>query len=271
MPSCSNCKRTDVEFASFKYGKVKKQCVRCNEKSAAKRREWKKTPSGAASVSRTEASDGYKEAQKRKVGTAMAKAAQKRYRDSHRDLHKSRFSTWAATNGAKEWRAAKNATPEYRAVRSKRKKERYYSSAEYRFSETLRNRLRSCLRDTEYSATFFKYAVDFKSPEDVGAHILPLAAEKGWSLQNYGNVWHVDHIIACFWYDFADEEDVRRCWRKTNLQPMERLGNMSKGIRLPAVDVLEQLRDCFPKSWMGLPPSAEEVEIARCAHVRVVR
>lgn len=60
--------------------------------------------------------------------------------------------------------------------------------------------------------------------------------EEGMSWENYGSVdgsnthpdcWHIDHIIPCAAYDYANEEDqfrcfnyrnLRACWAKENLE-----------------------------------------------------
>jgi hypothetical protein len=50
---------------------------------------------------------------------------------------------------------------------------------------------------------------------------------KGFTWENYGTVWHVDHRIPCI---FAkDEETLRALFQYTNLQPLLIKDNLSKG------------------------------------------
>ena len=52
-----------------------------------------------------------------------------------------------------------------------------------------------------------------------------------WS--NYGEYWHIDHIIpiSWFWYDSIEHPQFKDCWSLDNLQPLEATKNMSKGNR----------------------------------------
>ncbi len=55
------------------------------------------------------------------------------------------------------------------------------------------------------------------------------APEMSW--ENYGRVWHVDHIVplACF-VEYTDET-VRAAWALSNLRPLPRLENIRKGAK----------------------------------------
>ena len=48
---------------------------------------------------------------------------------------------------------------------------------------------------------------------------------------NYGNFWHIDHIIpkSAFKYSSYDEPEFFECWALANLQPLERTINLTKG------------------------------------------
>jgi hypothetical protein len=47
-----------------------------------------------------------------------------------------------------------------------------------------------------------------------------------WS--NYGK-WHVDHIKSCASFDLSKEDEQRKCFHYTNLQPLWAEENLSKG------------------------------------------
>ncbi len=50
--------------------------------------------------------------------------------------------------------------------------------------------------------------------------------------QNYG-LWQIDHIKpkSLFKYDTAENKEFLKCWSLENLQPLERIANISKGNR----------------------------------------
>lgn len=54
--------------------------------------------------------------------------------------------------------------------------------------------------------------------------------QNGMSWDNYGKLWHVDHIVPKSWFGTSDEE-VKECWRLENLQPLWKGENLSKGNR----------------------------------------
>jgi hypothetical protein len=49
----------------------------------------------------------------------------------------------------------------------------------------------------------------------------------GMSWNNYGE-WHVDHIIPCAMFDLTNEEELRKCFHYTNLQPLWAEENIRK-------------------------------------------
>jgi len=51
--------------------------------------------------------------------------------------------------------------------------------------------------------------------------------------ENYGDVWHVDHITPKSWFQYKDIDDpkFKECWSLTNLQPKLKIDNIKKGNR----------------------------------------
>lgn len=52
--------------------------------------------------------------------------------------------------------------------------------------------------------------------------------KQGMSWENHGE-WHIDHIKPCCKFDLEDEEEQKKCFHYTNLQPLWAKENLSKG------------------------------------------
>lgn len=49
---------------------------------------------------------------------------------------------------------------------------------------------------------------------------------------NRGLYWHIDHIKPCNSYDLTKQEDIYMCYNWTNLRPLEKYENISKGDKI---------------------------------------
>lgn len=49
---------------------------------------------------------------------------------------------------------------------------------------------------------------------------------------NYGKLWHIDHIIPCDFFNFENEYHQRLCFNFRNLQPLLAEENISKGNKI---------------------------------------
>lgn len=51
---------------------------------------------------------------------------------------------------------------------------------------------------------------------------------EGMTWENHGS-WHIDHIKPCCSFDLTQEEEQKKCFHYTNLQPLWAVENLSKG------------------------------------------
>ena len=70
------------------------------------------------------------------------------------------------------------------------------------------------------------------SLQDLINHIEPLL-KNGMTWENYGSIWHVDHITPKSWFKYESIDDPRfkQCWSLSNLQPKLKIDNSRKGNR----------------------------------------
>lgn len=44
--------------------------------------------------------------------------------------------------------------------------------------------------------------------------------EKSMNWENYGTVWHIDHIIPCAKFNLVEDQEIKRCFHWTNMRPL---------------------------------------------------
>ena len=55
--------------------------------------------------------------------------------------------------------------------------------------------------------------------------------QHGMTWDNYGPVWHIDHIKPLCQFDLTDENEIKKVCHYTNLQPLFAEDNFKKGGR----------------------------------------
>jgi hypothetical protein len=61
---------------------------------------------------------------------------------------------------------------------------------------------------------------------------LELHFREGMTWQNYGRIWHIDHIRPCAVFDLTKVEEQEKCFHWTNLQPLFAKENIKKGAKI---------------------------------------
>ena len=62
------------------------------------------------------------------------------------------------------------------------------------------------------------------------------------SFENYGSYWHIDHVIPCSLFNLEEENEIRNCFKWTNLQPLEAHENMSKHDNINKKEVISHYK-----------------------------
>ena len=64
--------------------------------------------------------------------------------------------------------------------------------------------------------------------------------ENQFNMDNYGEVWHIDHVVPCSVFDLADPIEQYKCFNWTNLQPLYKTDNLSKNNNVDVFEILDQ-------------------------------
>jgi len=158
------------------------------------------------------------------------------YRDSHKEQQKRSHADWLLRN--KEKKNAQNREWYYNnkekkmAQNKKWRKEKSITNPSFRIAKNLRQRVSRVVKKVYKSAPTLSLLGC--SLEELTKHFESLFTE-GMSWDNYGNPngdhsnsWHIDHIKPCSLFDLTQEEEQRKCFHYSNLQPLWGIDNMKK-------------------------------------------
>ena len=126
----------------------------------------------------------------------------------------------------KKYKKEYNANPANKEKNNKRQRNRYKNDPEYRLRMLLRARFRKALKSKNIKKK--SHVLELTSCS-IGflKNYLSKKFKKGMSWENRG-VWHIDHRKPCASFDLSNEEDQRKCFHYTNLQPLWGKENMEK-------------------------------------------
>lgn len=161
------------------------------------------------------------------------KQRHKKYRLKNRDKEIKRSKKYREENKEKVYIGVKNALkkkPDYyrnyhrNYVKNKRKED-----INFRLADSLRSRLNRAIKKNQKLLS---------AVGDLGCSIEELKVyleskfQPGMTWENYGYYgWHVDHIIPLSKADLTNKEETKKVLHYTNLQPLWRKENQSKGNR----------------------------------------
>jgi hypothetical protein len=108
------------------------------------------------------------------------------------------------------------------------------------------------------SSPTFVARTSFTSEASFLAHLEGILDAKGWTWEDHGTVWHIEHKIPQQAFDFSDPEDIKRCWSHANVHAMTKEENDEKHFKIIDSFCTEAGSDRFPKSWNGAIPTEEQ-------------
>jgi len=116
--------------------------------------------------------------------------------------------------------------------RTKILKKRKKTNIQFRIASKLRSSLYIALSRRNNSKTSYTFDLLGCSVDEFKNYMENLFAP-GMTWDNHGVYgWHIDHIIPCVAFDLTKEEDQRKCFHYTNMQPLWAKDNLKKGAKL---------------------------------------
>lgn len=217
---CRKFKEISLYFGKSKstWDKLRATCKECLKEYNATIREQ-----------RTEYNKKYWEKTKDKQ-----KEKNKEWREKNKEHIKEKHKEWREKNGKetdkKQWQKRKNDKAyrekhnAYRKLwcRHKRKYDKDYQ-VRYNTSRRIREILSS--KGLKKDASTLKYTGCTLSK--LTRH-LENQFQDGMTWNNYGKIWHIDHIIPCTAFDVSRELQKRMCFYYKNLQPLWSSDNIKK-------------------------------------------
>lgn len=112
------------------------------------------------------------------------------------------------------------------------RKARYHTDIIFKIKERLRSRLYHALIKQSVLKTQKTLELLGCTPQELKEY-LESKFQEGMSWDNYGkDGWHMDHIIPCDSFDLIIEEEQKKCFHYSNLQPLWAEDNLSKNNKL---------------------------------------
>jgi len=107
---------------------------------------------------------------------------------------------------------------------SKGKKFKYETTSSYKLKKSLSVRLRQLITNKKKGDTVKYLDCSIKQLKKW----LEYNFEEGMTWDNYGTIWHLDHIKPCNSYDFKNLEEIEECFNWKNIRPCFAIENLKK-------------------------------------------
>lgn len=121
----------------------------------------------------------------------------------------------------KKYSETKRKTREFKDKKNEYFKNKRKNDIKYKIGVCYRNRLRKFMNNTRKTNKLLGCEKDFLI--EWFLYINP-----NLDLNNHGDKWHIDHLIPCNLFNLNDENELKKCFHWSNLQPLDASINMSK-------------------------------------------
>jgi hypothetical protein len=121
--------------------------------------------------------------------------------------------------------------------RARNNYQKYREDPKIKIIQNTRNRINKVLkRNTKGTGTKELLGCDAEFLKEW----LQYQFDENMTWDNYGEYWHIDHVIPCDSFDVGIEEELHKCFNWKNLRPYKGSKNISKGKQIIPRDILMQ-------------------------------
>jgi hypothetical protein len=108
-------------------------------------------------------------------------------------------------------------------------KKQYNTNPYFKAVSSMRTRINKLLREkgADKFNNFYKY---LGCSKDDFIKYFEAKFKEGMTWDNHGE-WHIDHIKPCASFNLLEEDEQKKCFHYTNLQPLWAAENLSKGCK----------------------------------------
>lgn len=170
----------------------------------------------------------------------------KEYKQKNKDKIKEYNKNYKKENKDKIKEYNKNYNINNRLViqdrQTKNNKERRKNDIKYKLTINLRNRIKKFFKGEISSSKYIECSME------TFQQWLSYQFEQDMNFENYGTLWHLDHVIPCSLFDFNNELEKYYCFNWSNYRPLYKNKNLSRQNKLTYNDIL--LHDIRIKSFI---------------------
>jgi len=151
------------------------------------------------------------------------------FRDNNKDYLKEYFRKYREENKQIIKERRKKHYQENKQKINQKNIERKNKNPNIKIAHSLRNRIIKVLNGTSKS----KSTVELLGCSiDEFRIFLENKFYNNMSWENYGSVWHIDHIKPCASFDLILQDEQEKCFHYSNMQPLLAEENLSKGKKI---------------------------------------
>lgn len=156
---------------------------------------------------------------------ACSRLACKQYKANNREKIATYNKTYKEEHKEEVSKYNRKYLEENRETIQKNFKNRRDTNHKFRLRLNLSNRVRTLLKSKKNRRCYNEF---IGCSIDTIANWLEYNFYGDMTWENYGSVWHVDHVIPCMYFNPEDNDDVKVCFNWANVQPLLAKHNLSK-------------------------------------------
>jgi hypothetical protein len=121
--------------------------------------------------------------------------------------------------------------------RNEKKRLKFKTDIDFRIKETLKSRIGDVLKNKKIHKT----NILIGTSKQILKNWLYHQFDENQSWDNYGEYWHIDHVIPIDFFDLSIEREQLICFNWSNLRPLQKNENMEKSNKILKDEILNHI------------------------------